>query len=179
MRMGANKDEVCFFLEKEPRFRQEFFQGDYTGIVFGLVDDIAHHIQGVSEDKALMQHNLELLLRQTELNKIIKGFLEAEYRVFITSDHGSVWSSGIGVKQDKYLVEQKARRACLFPNKHLARDFADSNGLLLFENSELLGESCAVFAPWRGMFGGAEERAITHGGIHLEEVVVPFVEVLA
>ena len=173
------QDQVLYFLEKEPIFKEEFFQGNYVGIVFGLIDELAHHTICLKNDKALMQQNLEILLLETDLDKIIQRFLEAQYRVFITSDHGTVWSYGIGVKQDKYLVDSKAKRACLFNNRHLAADFADRyNDLYLFEYEELLGEKCAVFAPWRGMFGNEKERKITHGGIHLEEVVVPFVEVL-
>ena len=53
------------------------------------------------------------------------------------------------------------------------------NELIFFENKEIMGDSCAVFSPWRKMFGKEGQNEITHGGIHLEEVVVPFVEVMS
>lgn len=178
--MANAEGAAHFFLDKHPQLQSEYFAGNYVGIVFGLIDDLAHRTQVVGEDKALMQQNLEVILRKTELAEIIKRFLEGSYKVFLTSDHGSVYSSGIGLKQDKYLLNKRARRACLFPNKRLADDFMRRDERLLFyENEELLGKSCAVFAPWRGMFGSPKEKEISHGGIHLEEVVVPFVEVLA
>ena len=181
MRQNADtgKDEAEFFLDKHPQLKQEYLAYDYLGIVFWLIDDLAHHTQGVEGDKVLMQQNLEVILHKTELDKIIKRFLEEDYKVIITSDHGSVSSQGIGMKQDKYLMNKRAKRACIFPNKQLAYDFLSNNeSLYLYENEELLDNNCAVFAPWRGMFGNEGEKEITHGGIHLEEVVVPFVEVL-
>jgi len=98
---------------------------------------------------------------------------------FITSDHGSVACEGMGIKQDKYLVEARAKRACLFPNETLALDFKNKDSeLILYKNEEQIGDRCIVFSPWRKMFGRQGQTSITHGGIHLEEVVIPFVEVL-
>ena len=177
--MANAKGTAQFFVDKHLQLQPEYFASNYVGIVFSLIDDLAHSIHVLGEDKALMQQNLEVILRKTEFAEIIKRFLEEGYKVILTSDHGSVYSSGIGIKQDKYLMDERAKRACLFPNKRLAEDFMKRDERLLFyENEELLGKSCAVFAPWRGMFGSLNEKEISHGGIHLEEVVVPFVEVL-
>ncbi len=177
--MPVSQGQAQYFFDKYPRLRMEYFTSDYVGIVFGLVDDLLHRTRSIGQGKVLLQHNLELLLRQTELNKIVEGFLARGFKVIITADHGSVYSRGMGVKQEKYLLSKRARRACLFPNKHLAMEFSGKDERLIFyENKELLGESCAVFAPWRGMFGSLKESGISHGGLHLEEVIVPFVEVL-
>jgi len=176
-KMSSGKAQ--FFLDKHPQWKQEFLTYDYIGIVFGLIDDLAHNTQSINGDKVLMQQNLEVLLHKAEIDKIINQFLEEDYKVIITSDHGSVCSKGIGIKQDKYLMDKRAKRVCVFPNSQLAHDFIKGNNLLtLYENEEILGDNCAVFAPWRGMFGNEGGKEITHGGIHIEEVVIPFVEVL-
>ena len=48
----------------------------------------------------------------------------------------------------------------------------------IFENNNLLGDRVLIFPKGREMFATKNDTAITHGGIHLEEVIVPFIEVL-
>ena len=128
----------------------------------------------------MAQHNLGQLLYKTDLDKILRHFLDQGFKVIITSDHGCVYTRGMGIRQEKYLLSKKAKRACLFPNERLAIDFLEKDDrLILYQHKEVLGENYAVLAPWRGMFGNVNETAISHGGLHLEEVIVPCVEVLA
>ena len=177
--MPRGRGNAQYFLDRYPQLKLEYFAKDYVGIVYYFVDDLAHHTRSISEDKSLVQHNLEVSLHKTDLDKIIERFLTEGFKVIITADHGCVYSQGIGVKQEKYLLSKRAKRACLFPNRHLALDFlGKDNSLILYRNKEVLGESYVVLAPWRGMFGGLGETAISHGGLHLEEVIVPCVEVL-
>ena len=95
------------------------------------------------------------------------------------SDHGSVWCYGNGIKADKYLVEERAQRVLVYPNKELAAEFADKKDLILFENQRLLGGKALVLPRGREMFSSRDKLSVSHGGIHIEEVVIPFVEVLS
>ncbi len=170
----------CFFPNAKTEASDEYYEGKYVGMVITLVDRLIHQFKDMGNSKILLQNNLGLVLGNTEINKLIERFLQNNYRIFITSDHGSVWCEGMGLKQEKYLMEERAKRACLFPNKKLALEFLQkSDELIFFENKEIMGDSCAVFSPWRKMFGKKGQTEITHGGIHLEEVVVPFVEVMS
>ncbi len=74
-------------------------------------------------------------------------------------------------------MEENARWALLFPNKLLAENFAAGKNLIVYENSSLFGDTVAVFPPGREMFGPKGETVISHGGIHIEEVIIPFIEV--
>jgi|GEM_PF-3798438 len=170
---------IAFFHNARTDYKPEYVTGDYIGIIFNLVDNLIHQFKNMDKSKKLFQNNLSIILGDTELYKIIVKFLEQDYRVFITSDHGSVWCRGMGLKQDKHLLEERAKRACLFNNELLAKEFVEKDReLRMFSCKEIFDDQFVVFSPWRKMFGNVDQNEITHGGMHLEEVIVPFVEVL-
>ncbi|HAG08358.1 MAG TPA: hypothetical protein DCK87_02140 [Desulfotomaculum sp.] len=174
-RAGSRRPRV--FINIDGRWHKEYLDFDYLGLVYNLVDDIAHSTINVQESKELMQKNMTLYLERSGFGEMMGKLLEEGYRVYLASDHGSVWCRGNGYQATKWLVEEKAKRALLFPNRLLAADFAAGKDLLVYENTNLLGDRVAVFPNSREMFGKKGETAISHGGIHLEEVIVPFVEV--
>ncbi|MEW6622401.1 MAG: PglZ domain-containing protein [Bacillota bacterium] len=175
-RMGK---KVYFFANKDPKLTLDYFDYDICGIVFNFIDDTAHKAQVVKGGKMLMQNNLKIILREEQLAEIITRFIEREYKVYIASDHGSIWCHGMGVEPKKHLVDDKAKRVAIYPNEKLAQEFMqESENLILYKNKEILAESVAVFPIGRNMYANEKESGITHGGHHLEEVVVPFVEVL-
>ena len=176
---SGKTSDIAFFHNARTDYKPEYTSGDYVGIIFNLVDDLIHQFKNMDISKKLFQNNLSIILGDTELDQIIVKYLEQDYRVFISSDHGSVWCQGMGLKQDKHLLEERAKRACLFNNELLAKEFVEKDReLKLFKCEEIFDDQYLVFSPWRKMFGNVDQNEITHGGMHLEEVVVPFVEVL-
>jgi hypothetical protein len=155
----------------------EYLGYDYLGIIINLIDDIAHSTVLIVESKRTMQNSLADVLQDTEIDKIINEFLLNGYRVYIVSDHGSVWCRGNGYQAEKYLVEDHAKRALVYPNKILAEEFCKGKGLLQYENQNVSGNNVLVFPRSRDMFARTKDLMITHGGIHIEEVIVPFIEV--
>lgn len=155
-----------------------YLEYDYIGIIINLIDDIAHSTVLFAESKRTMQSNLFTLWKDTEIDKIFKEFLSSGYCVYIVSDHGSVWCKGNGYQAEKYLVDDRAKRALVYPNKILAEAFCKGKDLLQYENQNVSGNNVLVFPKSREMFGRDTDLIITHGGIHIEEVIVPFIEVL-
>ncbi len=172
-----NSKEIGFQYNAVLKWDPKYLNYDYFGIIINLFDERAHKTGNVVESKLLMQRDIINYLEQTTIEDIFHEFIKAGYRIYITSDHGTIWCLGNGRKSDKYLVEERARRALLYPNKTLAMDFV-SQKEKLFENNNLLGEKVLVFPKGREMFATKNEIAITHGGVHLEEVIVPFIEVI-
>lgn len=165
------------FMNIDLRWRNEYLDFDYLGLACNLVDDLAHATVGVQDSKELMQKSLIVHLDGSGFAETVQRLLEEGYRVYFTADHGSVWCRGNGHQASRWLVEERARRALLFPNRILAKDFAAGKNLLVYENSHLFGDAVAVFPVGREMFAPEREAAISHGGIHVEEVIVPFIEV--
>jgi hypothetical protein len=174
----ADSKQVGFYYNAKPEWVSEYENYDYIGIIINLFDDTAHATGNVERSKLLMQKNLINILQETHIENIFHEFLKAGYRVFITSDHGTVWCHGNEIIPDKHLVEEQAKRVLVYPNNILAEDYARQKRVKLLENKNQLGEKILVLPLGREMFTKKKESGISHGGIHLEEVIVPFIEVL-
>jgi hypothetical protein len=175
--LGRGRSSAVF-LNSLAKWRPEYLEHDYLGIIVGIIDEIAHSQVLVNEDKTLMQQSVISILPSTGIEKTLIELLSNGYSIYITSDHGSVWCGGNGYLADKYLVDDRAKRALLYPNGLLAQEFANNNDVVIFKDKETLGESVVIFPRSHEMFARKGALAITHGGIHIEEVVIPFVEVL-
>ena len=166
------------FTNTDGKGNREYLNYDMLGIVFDIIDNAGHKSILFSNSKKNMHHQLQQLYGQTEIAAIISSLLREGYRVFLTADHGSIWCHGNGVKVERYLVEDRALRALIYPNTKLAEEFATKNDLILFHSHRILGEKVLVLPQGREMFSAKGKPGISHGGIHIEEVVIPFVEVL-
>ena len=157
---------------------KEYLNYDMLGIIFDIIDNAGHKSILFSNSKKNMHHQLQQLYGQTEIAAIISSLLREGYRVFLTADHGSIWCHGNGVKVEKYLVEDRALRALIYPNAKLAEEFAANKDLFLFRSQRILGDKVLVLPQGRKMFSTKDKPGISHGGIHIEELIIPFVEVL-
>ena len=166
------------FKNTDGKWNRDYLGYDMLGIVFDIIDNAGHKSILFSKSKKNMHHQLQELYVQTQIALTISNLLSEGYRVFLTADHGSIWCSGNGVKAEKYLVEDRALRAFIYPNKKLAEEFANKNDLVMIQNERILGDKVLVLPRGRDMFNPAGKLGISHGGIHIEEVIIPFVEVL-
>lgn len=166
------------FLNITGQWSEQYAGFDALGLVCNVVDNTVHSSIYVQNTKREMLRNLRENLSVTQLSSLFTELLNRGYRVFLTSDHGSVWCIGNGINQPKYLADQRSKRALLFPNLPLASVYRGNDQIILYDNEWLLGDSVAVFPRGRKMFGPIGDTVITHGGIHPEEVIVPFVEVM-
>jgi len=74
-------------------------------------------------------------------------------------------------------VDTYARRAAVFDSEALAREYAQANGLRAFRTKALPPAVHPVYPPGAGLFAAKGVTQVSHGGLSLEELVVPFVEV--
>jgi hypothetical protein len=176
-----SSNEVLCVINADLKWHEYYKDYKCLGIVVNIVDDTAHEADNSNCSKRLMQTILNIKLKETEITKIFRNFIESGYEIFITSDHGTVWCKGNDEKIEKYLVDKRSKRALIYPKDILARDFYRKmpNELYIYRDYGVLGEKSIIFPKGRYMFAKKENTAISHGGIHIEEVIVPFIEVLA
>jgi len=86
---------------------------------------------------------------------------------------------GTGVQSPKALVEAYARRVVIFDQEPIAQAFAAKHGLTLFRSLFLPDNLYPVYPQADGMFASEKSMGISHGGLSIEEMVVPFIEVIA
>lgn len=143
------------------------------GLVHTKVDRIVH---GVQLGTSGLHQQIRQWAEGGELTRLLDRVREAGFACWLTSDHGNVEASGVGVPSEGVLVETRGQRVRIYDNEDfLQRARAQVPQALAWTPDGLPSGLRLLLAPRRGAFMRPDERAICHGGIALEEVIVPFV----
>jgi hypothetical protein len=125
----------------------------------------------------LLQPNVEK--NSMALEALIESLLERDFTVFLASDHGHVESTGFGNPTEGLLAQTRGKRARLYNDRLAAQRVQQAfPETLLWESDSLLPEGmCALMPRGRGAFALSGEKVVTHGGLTVDEVIVPFVRI--
>lgn len=133
-----------------------------------------HHMHGCRDVKDLYDLTAN---RVTEIAPNIKALHDAGFNIYITSDHGNVYSHSWRAltPQEKTMLftnESRGGRHLIFTKQEYKDYFFQQNPGL--KEEMLVMDNSAV---WRGpkCFKGADE--VTHGGSHFLEMIVPFAKI--
>ena len=146
-------------------------------VIINDVDDMVH---AQTQGRLGMFNDITVLANQKKLLEMTKRFLAAGYDVYITADHGNTPCTGLGKLMGTGVeVETKSRRMIVL------KDFADKAGLI--EKYELIDypkyylpkEYDYLICDVGDSFDAKGDDVMTHGGITLDEVVVPFIKIRA
>lgn len=168
---------IQFYYNAKPEWNPDYVNYDNIGIIINIVDDSAHAEKYVDKSKRLMQKKLSIAINESTIYEIFQKLLDEGYRIFVGSDHGTIWCRGSGSRPNKNMEDEGARRAALYPNEALADDFVSQHNVHKYLKKDIFGSKVAVFPKHRDMFGKEGDCTISHGGLHIEEVIIPFVEV--
>lgn len=168
---GYRDQEIAFFKEEEPEIP---IQTKVVGIVVNICDDLMHdELQGLSG----LQQGVENWAKNMHLVKLLQNLQEREFAIYMTADHGntSAVAEGRFVKPG-VLAEPASRRAVIY------QSFADAIELDKFTTERYSGtylpEGYTAYLFDAGTsYGDRGKEYITHGGMTLEEAVVPFVRI--
>jgi hypothetical protein len=98
------------------------------------------------------------------------------FEVHLTSDHGNIEARGIGIPAQGVLAEFRGQRARIYPNVILRDEtrvrFPEA---IPWPALGLPDDYCPLLAGGRHAFASRGDRIVGHGGIALEEVIVPLV----
>ena len=145
------------------------------GIVWNKVDDIMH---GMQLRTAGMHNQVRLWASQGHLHQLLLRLHEEGFVTFLTADHGNVTATGIGNPREGVLAETKGQRVRVYDRpeflEEVAHQFPQS---LRWPNHGLPPTQHVLLAGDLTAFASVGEVIVSHGGITLEEVMVPFVAI--
>jgi hypothetical protein len=146
------------------------------GLVINTLDNIMH---GMQLGTAGMHQQVGLwLTRYRYLTRLVERLLQASFTVYLTSDHGNIWAQGIGRPKEGVLVDKRGERARLYTEPaFLALARRQVENAVKWTDVGLPGQLQVLLAPALGAFLNKGQHAVCHGGIALEEVIVPFVHI--
>lgn len=144
------------------------------GAVIDVIDQFSHH--AVMGERSIAAE-LSIWLQSGYLTSLLNDLLDANYTLYVTSDHGNTIATGIGRYDEGVLVEQRGERVRLYGDEYLYEEAKSTIPGLPWSNAGLPEDYYALFSKYREAYTTKEKQVVTHGGMSIEEVIVPFVKV--
>ena len=170
---GAQEDDDAFTARVQdkvepPRCRM-------AGIVVGTADQMLHGIvTGTDGLHASIRH----WAQRGALWRLLAMLMARGFEVVLTADHGNVEGIGIGKPNVGVTADERGERVHVFRDAGLRSQVAAMYPqTITWPTIGLPEHYLALIAPPRRAFIGAGRRTVAHGGICLEEAIVPFVTI--
>ena len=145
------------------------------GAVIDVIDKFMH---GAKQGDRTMTSELDNWLDTKYLQNLLELLHNEGFDIYVTADHGNVECQGRGRIFQGVTVESANQRLRIYQSdnirKHTAAEHPDT---LVWDNVNLPDDYYVLLAKNNDAFVPKNDRIITHGGIHIEEVIVPFVRI--
>lgn len=144
------------------------------GLVVDKVDKIMH---GMQLGATGMHNQIDQWCRKGFLTSLIDYLLLNNYQVWLTSDHGNIECSGMGSPLEGSIAETKGERVRIYPSEELRTSIAQK-----FTRSQkwnpvgLPADYLPLIAGGDSAFVKTGKTLVGHGGISIEEVIVPLIK---
>jgi hypothetical protein len=140
-------------------------------VVINEVDEIVH---GQRQGRAGMYNDMCVLAKEGKLQRLIKSLVMSGFEVYITSDHGNTPCVGVGGFRSGVEMQSKSMRMAVL------KDFADKHELIgqyaMEYSGHYLDKGYKYYICEPGVsFDNKGDKVMTHGGMTIDEVIVPFV----
>ena len=147
--------------------------------VVGLVvDKVDHIMHGMRLGAAGMHNQVRQWTAQGHFAALLGLLFECGFRVYLTADHGNIEATGCGRPEEGAVADIRGERVRVYADEGLRRNVAVRFPDALEWPADGLPEAyLPLLAPGRSAFVRQGERVVAHGGVCLEELIVPFVQV--
>lgn len=153
----------------------EFDDANAVGIVVTAIDKMMHGADVLGDRQ--LSASVGVWARRGILEQIVADGVKTGFEVWVTSDHGNIEARGVGRIQEGLTVESAGTRVRWYASPAL-RAAGRAEGVVWDPPGLPEGVCYPLFAPGRtGYFTG--DRRVSHGGTSIDEVIVPFVRVVA
>jgi len=153
----------------------EHTQVRVAGFVVDKVDKIMH---GMELGTAGMHNQVRQWALEGYMAQLIDLLHELGFSVWLTSDHGNIEARGCGRPSEGAIADVKGERARVYPDQMLRSKVKEKfPEAIEWPSVGLPDDFLPLLAPGRSAFVQEGTRTVAHGGISIEELVVPLVEI--
>lgn len=146
-----------------------------AGLVVDTVDEIIH---GAVLGKQGVATQIANWCETGFVTRLLRYLLDHGYQVYLTADHGNAEATGIGRINQGVSADLRGERARTYRNEATIAETAKANpDTLRVDVPGLPADFMPLFAQGRGAFVPKGDQVVVHGGMSLEELIVPFVRV--
>ncbi|SNX61235.1 PglZ domain-containing protein [Nitrosomonas ureae] len=145
-----------------------------VGLVVDKVDKIMH---GMQLGSAGMHNQIKQWCHAGFLSALAGQLLDYGYEVWLTADHGNIQCDGKGRPTEGVIAETRGERVRIYPTPELRAQVA---GAFPFAHEwqpvGLPADYFPLVAGGRDAFVNPGDAIVGHGGVAIEEVIVPLVK---
>lgn len=145
-----------------------------VGLVVDKVDKIMH---GMQLGSAGMHNQIKQWCHAGFLSAMAGQLLDYGYEVWLTADHGNIQCEGKGRPSEGVIAETRGERVRVYPTPELRAQVA---GAFPFAHEwqpiGLPADYFPLVAGGRDAFVNPGDAIVGHGGIAIEEVIVPLIK---
>ena len=178
---GVNPNEVMYRRALRQADQLDALESDLTdrrpkvlGLVIDEVDDRLHKERS-KKDVALWIGNW---LATGFVDRLFSMLLDKGYHIYLTADHGNVESTGVGRPNQGVIAETRGERVRVYRSEPLLADSAAAYpSTVRLDIAGLPANFMPLFAGGRTAFVPEGDQVVVHGGVSVEELIVPFVKV--
>jgi hypothetical protein len=144
-----------------------------VGLVVDKVDKIMH---GMQLGSAGMHNQIKQWCHAGFLSVMVGQLLDYGFEVWLTADHGNIQCDGKGCPSEGVIAETRGERVRVYPTPelraHVSASFSFAQEWLPVG---LPADYFPLMAGGHSAFVPEGESVVSHGGISIEEVIVPFI----
>lgn len=146
-----------------------------AGLVVDKVDKIMH---GMEMGSAGMHNQVRQWSQQPYLKTLLDLLLDRDFRVFLTSDHGNIEARGCGRPAEGAVADLRGERVRVYPDPVLRGKVKEGfPSAVEWDPVGLPNDYLPLLAPPRQAFVNEKQRTVSHGGVSVEELIVPLVQI--
>ena len=145
-----------------------------VGLVVDKVDKIMH---GMQLGSAGMHNQIKQWCQDEFLTVLVGRLLEYGYEVWLTADHGNIQCDGKGRPSEGVIAETRGERVRVYPTPELRAKVAKAFPFAHeWQPVGLPADYFPLVAGGRDAFVSLGDVLVGHGGVSIEEVIVPLVK---
>jgi hypothetical protein len=180
--VGLQKDNIVYKKSMDDldiiKNFEEYIDPSKTKTVCLIINKVDNIIHGMELGNTGLHNQIELYGKSGFLESLIELLLQYNFEITITSDHGNVDCIGTGNPKEASIVEIKGERARVYQNQLLSdfiqKDFPDS---FVWKPVSLPQNYYPLLSKGNASFAIKGRKSVSHGGISIQETVVPFIKV--
>jgi hypothetical protein len=145
-----------------------------VGLVVDKVDKIMH---GMQLGSAGMHNQIKQWSQGGFLAALVGQLLKYGYDVWLTADHGNIQCDGKGRPSEGSIAETRGERVRVYPTPELRAQVAEAFPFAYeWQPVGLPADYFPLVAGGRDAFVNPGDAIVGHGGVAIEEVIVPLVK---
>lgn len=145
-----------------------------------IINDIDDMVHAQHQERLGMYTDINVLTSQKKLVTLTKKLTRQDFDVYITADHGNTLCTGLGMLRGTGLeVETKSHRMLVLQDFANKENVKEKYGMIEYPKYYLDKKYDYLICDVGESFDAKGEMVMTHGGISIDEVIVPFIKVKA